>query len=137
MISQNYGFVQVEVSPASRDHLQTIVSKLVPADLLYKSPEISYIAGNVADKAHLTVCYGIENSDLVKRSQSTGPKIKVPKSSTIVDVNFVVGYQDLYYSIFITPMVNEDIYRLNNWIRKNNLVAPISGALNRILRFAI
>lgn len=120
------GYVQIEVAPDSRSRLQTVVSELIPDELLYKSPEISYINGNVADKAHLTICYGIENSDLAEKFHRTGTKIKGHGTSTIVEVNFKAGCQDLYYSIFITPMVSDDVHKLNNWIKKNNTIAPTS-----------
>ncbi len=121
------GYVQIEVAPDSRSQLQAIISEQIPSELLYKSPEISSINGNVADKAHLTICYGVENSDLVEKFRHTGTKIKSKGASTIVDVNFRVGYQDLYYSIFIVPMISDDIHQLNDWIRKNNTISPISG----------
>lgn len=121
-----YGSVQLELSQSTRTKLGEIVATYVPATVFYKSPELGYINGNVAAKAHLTICYGVENDDLEKRWLNDEMKVENFGSWPISEVKYWLGYRNLYYILAITPLFPESIYEIDKWIRSKNTIADIS-----------
>lgn len=126
MAKDNYGYVQIGLSLRTKNKLGSVVKKLVPEKMLYKSKVVPYIRGDVTDVTHLTVCYGIKNSDLPERLKESSLEIKELTPTEITNVGFTEGYQDEYFSIYAVPEIEPLIIKLDHWIRENNKIADIS-----------
>jgi len=121
-----YGYVQMDLDKKTKQLLHQAISNSVDPEQSYYSDSISYIKGDVTAKAHMTVCYGVKNSDLHERFAKSNLAIQNSKESIISNIGFWPGFKDEYYLIFATPEENKDLYKLDNWIRKNNDISEKS-----------
>jgi len=120
LLGDNYGYVQVDIDSKSKLLLHRTVTKCVKPTQYYNSKQISYIKGDVTSEAHMTVCYGIKNSDLHERYAKSKISIQTDKELTIYKVDYWLGAQNEYCLIYAVPEDNSKFYKLDNWIRNNN-----------------
>lgn len=127
-MNNNLGYVAIDCSDESKQMLSNIVAKKITEKDYFRSqdPGYTYINGNVCQKSHLTICYGIKNLDLEKRFKATKLKLNLQKNIKIKDIQIHIGYQSKYYIIVAIPEVDQDAFLFDSWIRKNNEVAPES-----------
>lgn len=125
-MNNNLGYIAIDLSDASRKMLFDIVSQKISEKDYFQSfdPGYTYINGNVCQKAHLTICYGIKNPDLKKRFKAAKLKLKWQQDIKIKDVQINLGYEGKYYILVIIPEINQDIFLFDSWIRKNNEIIP-------------
>lgn len=121
-----YGYVQMDLDKKTKQLLHQAVSYSVDPEQSYYSDSISYIKGDVTAKAHMTVCYGVKNSDLHERFAKSNLAIQNSKESIISKIGFWTGFKDEYYLIFAIPEENKELYMLDNWIRKYNDISEKS-----------
>ncbi len=121
-----YGYVQMDLDKKTKQLLHQAVSYSVDPEQSYYSDSISYIKGDVTAKAHMTVCYGVKNSDLHERFAKSNLAIQNSKESIISKIGCWTGFKDEYYLIFAIPEENKELYKLDRWIRKNNDISEKS-----------
>lgn len=124
--NSDFGYVQLDVDEKSRQLLHQAVSRSVDPKLYYNSKTISYIRGDVTPQAHITVCYGIKNTDLHDRLVKSKIVIKKLSSQTISKIEYWPGFQNDYGIIVAIPKKSEELYKLDQWIRNNNDISDLS-----------
>ena len=121
-----FGYVQMDIDKKTKQLLHQAVSNSVDPKHYYYSDSISYIKGDVTAKAHMTVCYGVKNSDLHERFAKSNLAIQNSKESMVSNIGCWPGFKDEYYLIFAIPEENKELFMLDNWIRKNNDISEKS-----------
>lgn len=131
-MNNNLGYVAIDCSDESKQMLFNIVSQKIPEKDYFRSqdPGYTYINGNVCQKSHLTICYGIKNLDLEKRFKAAKLKLNLQKNIKIKDIQIHLGYQSKYYIIVAIPEVYQDIFSLDSWIRQNNDIVPDASSFD-------
>lgn len=126
------GGIGIDLTEESKQMLFEVVSKLIPKKDYFQSfdPGYTYINGNVTKKGHITICYGVKNSNLKKQFDSSNLKIKWQKVSVIKEIQINLGYQGLYYVIVAIPEIDKDILLFYDWVRKNNELLPDSPSFD-------
>lgn len=121
-MKNDFGYVVLELTLKSKKMLSDIVSlKFLKKDFFVSSdPGYTHINGNVCQKAHVTICYGIKNSDLQKRFKASKLNIRWQKTAKIKNAEVNLGYMDKYYIIVAIPEISHNIHLFGSWIRKNN-----------------
>lgn len=125
-MSNNLGYVALDLSESSKQMLSDIVSQKIPEKDYFQSfdPGYTYINGNVSLKAHLTICYGIKNQDLEERFKVAKLKLSWQQSIKIKDMQINLGYERKYYVIIAIPEIDQEIFSFDSWIRQKNEVTP-------------
>lgn len=125
-MNNNLGYVAIDLSDTTKQMLFDFVSQQISKKDYFQSfdPGYTYINGNVCLKAHLTICYGVENSDLEKRFKNAKIKLNWQRTTKIKDVQINLGYMGKYYIVVVTPEIKKDIFWFNSWIRQNNEIIP-------------
>ncbi len=122
VMDNDLGYIAIDLSNASRQMLFDIVSQEIPKKDYYQSldPDYAYINGNVSQKAHLTICYGIKNLDIEKRFKAAKLKLNFKRNIKIKNIQINLGYRGEYYIIVAIPEIDKDTFSFNSWIRQNN-----------------
>lgn len=125
-MNNNLGYVTIDLTDASKQMLFNIISEKIPEKDFFQSFDsgYTYINGNVSRKAHLTICYGIENLDLEKRFKTAKLKLKWLRNTKIKEIQINLGYKGKYYIIVAIPEISEAIFQFDSWIRQNNEIFP-------------
>lgn len=131
-MNNDFGYVALDLTPKSRKMLSDAVSLKFSKKNFFVSqdPGYTYINGNVCKKAHVTVCYGINNSDLQSRFKASKQNIRWQKTTKIKNVEVNLGYMDKYYIIVAIPEISNGIHLFDSWIRENNELIPDASALD-------
>jgi 2'-5' RNA ligase len=96
MHNPNKGFVEIRFSREIKEQFTKIVNDLIPAELLYNSPFVSHIKGNMGKTLHCTLFFGLDTRLL------NDPELLEILSEFNVeqlelgDLFFLNGYQNLY-----------------------------------------
>lgn len=127
-MSNDLGYIAIDLSDDNRQMLSDIVSQKIQEEDYFKSQDsgYTYINGNVCLKAHLTICYGIKNLDLDKKFKVAKLKINWQKNIKIKDVQINLGYLEKYYIIVAVPEIDQNIFSFDSWIRQNNEIVSDS-----------
>lgn len=125
-MNNNLGYIALDLSSASKGALFDIVSKKIPEKDYFQSldPGYAYINGNVCQKAHVTICYGIKNLDLKKKFKAAKLKLNWQLNARIKAIQINLGYKGKYYIIVAIPKINREIFLFDSWIRQNNEIIP-------------
>lgn len=125
-MNNNFGYIAIDLTDTSKQMLFDIISQKIPEKDYFQSldPGYAYINGNVCQKGHITICYGIKNTDLGKRFEAAKIKIDWQRNTKIKDVQINLGYKAKYYIIVAVPEINKDFFRFDSWIRQNNEIIP-------------
>ncbi len=126
------GGLGIDLTEESRQMLFDLFAQLIPEKNYYQSfdPGYTYINGNVAKKGHVTICYGVKNSNLKKQLEDSDLKINWQKTALIKEIQVNIGYQGLYYVIVAIPEIDKNTYEYADWIRANNELMPVSPAFD-------
>jgi len=128
-MNNDLGYIAIDLSDVSRQMLFDIVSQKIPEKDYYQSldSDYPYIDGNVSQKAHLTICYGITNLDLEKRFKAAKLKLNFKPSTKIKAIQINLGYKGEYYILVADPEIDKDIFSFDSWIRDNNQIVTDSS----------
>ena len=131
-MSHNLGYVAIDLSNASRQMLFNSICQNIPEKNYFQSLDLdyTYINGNVSQKGHITLCYGIKNSDLKKKFKAAKLKLTWQHSALIEDIQINLGYGGKYYIVVAIPEIHEDIFSYDQWIRNNNNIISGSSFFN-------
>ncbi len=121
-MNNDLGYVTIDLSDASKQMLFDIVFQKIPKKDYYQSPDpgYTYINGNVCQKGHLTICYGIKNSDLGKKFKDAKLKLNWQRKIKIKNIQINLGFEKKYYILVAIPKINKDIFSFDTWIRQTN-----------------
>lgn len=126
------GAVGIDLTDASKQMLYNLISQLIPKKDYFQSfdPGYTYINGNVTKKGHITICFGVKNSNLKQQFDSSNLKINWQKSVVIKEIQINLGYQGLYYVIVAISQIDKAVYLFDKWVRSNNELMPDSPSLD-------
>ncbi len=125
-MNDSLGYVAIDLTDTSKDMLFEIVSQRIPEKDYFQSfdPGYTYINGNVCQKAHITVCYGIKNTGLGKRFKAAKIKLDWQRKARIKDAQINLGYMGKYYIVVVIPEIEKDIFKFDSWVRLSNDIIP-------------
>lgn len=128
----NPGYVAIDLTEESKQMLFDLINQKIPNKDYYQSqdPGYTYINGNVSKKGHLTICYGVKNTNLKEKFDVAKLKINWQKKSKIKNIQINPGYKGLYYIVVAIPEIDKDIYTFDQWIRENNDIVIESFAFD-------
>lgn len=131
-MNNSLGYVAIDLSDVSRQMLFNTVSQKIPEKDYFKSsdPGYTYINGNVCQKGHLTICYGIKNLNLEKRFKAARIKLNWKPKIKIKDIQINLGYMGKYYIIVAVPEIDQSIFSFDSWIRQNNEIVSDASPLD-------
>lgn len=131
-MNKNPGYVAIDLSDKSKQMLFDVINQKISKNDYFQSfdPGYTYINGNVCKKGHLTICYGVKNSNLKNKFDDARLKLKWQNKSTIKNIQVNLGYKGLYYIVVTIPEIDKDIYKFDQWIRKNNDIIPDSSVFD-------
>ncbi len=127
-MSNDLGYVVIDLSGTSRQMLFDIISQKIPGKDYFQSfdPGYTYINGNVSLKGHLTICYGIKNLDLEKRFKAAKLKLNWQQNIKIKNIQINLGYKGEYYIVVAIPEIDQNILLFDSWVRQNNEIVSES-----------
>lgn len=105
----NYAYVELLFEENTKDYFKGIVQNVVDQDQFYYSDVVKRISGDVTDKIHFTLFYGIEETEI------DNPKLKQlvsqlqVKELLVKGLTLFSGYQDLY-RVLCVEIADEDNY---------------------------
>ncbi|MEP7103257.1 MAG: hypothetical protein ABI721_00935 [Candidatus Dojkabacteria bacterium] len=97
----NFGYVELKFTSDSIRQLSAIVENIVKEDQLYFSDVVPRIQGDVTDKAHLTLFYGLTDAALNNPELKTFVDSLEIESLELGELNLLEGYQGMYKVLYI------------------------------------
>jgi 2'-5' RNA ligase len=119
---KKYGYVEIKFPRAFNKKLKNILRNLVDSDKFYYSDAVDYIQGDVTDKIHLTVFFGLRDVELKNKKLKTF--LKNLKVENILFDKFLIidGYKGLYkvLSLSIDNESKSKLQEIHDEIMKYN-----------------
>jgi len=114
------GSVQIFLTSKDQDRLHRIITDTIPPHLFYYSPKVRRIQGDVTLKSHLTVCFGVKNSDLDRKFREEHFYFGTLNPAKILEVNHWPSSRHIYSVVHLVPRVDNRIYDFDKWLREVN-----------------
>lgn len=115
MNEKNYAYVELTFYKNTKNYFRKIVSEVVSPDQFYYSDIISRIRGDVTEKAHFTLFFGLEEASV------NNPQLQKLINTTTIKIvrlgklELFEGYQGLY-KVLCIKILDEDksLFNLSN-----------------------
>ncbi len=117
--------IELIVNKAFAKSLSDFIDKHIPTEYFFRYQRFSWINGNVANNAHMTLAYGLIPSEKFSIHDLKVKEI-LGTNFEIENISFFDGYENGYYVVYILPKINESVNDLVFQIRNMGEFLPNS-----------